>query len=225
MENLENIPVYHLYESMVWVCAARTYHIYHVHHSCTVCRSNYLRVCALDENWFREIDFSKHKDNLRSHRGRRYVHKNKVRDKTSMTTSARTSMITWCMVFGLRFSLPPLLFGTHLTKSFDERISHCTGCSERECTRLDYYAVLLWNIWIFRCTPSLGHPWLVLRKIRAWNPKISTLTPPDLQGNGKYIHPAKEGQTIHVVLVLKSNHQESRPWSHYSILVKWRLDL
>ena len=30
-----------------------------------------LRVCALGENWTREIDFSRHEDNLPSHRGRR----------------------------------------------------------------------------------------------------------------------------------------------------------
>ena len=35
------------------------------------CKKKSLRVCALGENWTREIDFSRHEDNLPSHRGRR----------------------------------------------------------------------------------------------------------------------------------------------------------
>ena len=133
-------------------------------------------------------------------------------------------------VFRLAVQPSPLLFGNPLTKSFYERMSHFTGCSERACTKSRL--ILLRNIWIFRCTPSLGHPWLICRKLRAWNPKNSTLTPPDLQashvphafktrqqGKGTYIHPAKEGHTIHVVLVLKSDRQESRQWSQDSFKI------
>ena len=38
-----------------------------------LCKQKSLRVCALGENWTREIDFSRHEDNLPSHRGRRLV--------------------------------------------------------------------------------------------------------------------------------------------------------
>ena len=33
-------------------------------------KTSYVRVCALGENWTSEIDFSRHEDNLPSHRGR-----------------------------------------------------------------------------------------------------------------------------------------------------------
>ena len=39
-----------------------------------LCKQKSLRVCALGGNWTREIDFSRHEDNLPSHRGRRLVY-------------------------------------------------------------------------------------------------------------------------------------------------------